>query len=296
MNTQNILLAGATGYLGQFLAEVLQEQGYDTTLIVRNTNKLRTHNIQAQRVIQAELTKAEQLIGCCQGIDIVISTVGITKQKDGLSYMEVDYQANMNLLEEAKRAGVSKFVYIASLHGDKMTHLDICAAKERFVQELKASGLDYCIIRPNGFFSDMGEFFEMAKKGRVYLFGNGQGRVNPIHGYDLATFCIEHMQGNEQELDIGGPEILTQNEIAQLAFATLNKPTRISYIPNWLRRSILFLGKYLMPSKVFGPIEFFLTVLAMDMVAPTCGERTLREHFEELHLSRESSSEYQIQQ
>jgi hypothetical protein len=35
------------------------------------------------------------------------------------------------------------------------------------------------------------------------------------------------------------------------------------------------------PVKTYGPIEFFMTVLAMDMVAPTTGTHTLKTYFRE---------------
>ena len=41
---------------------------------------------------------------------MVISTVGITRQKDGLTYMDVDFQSNVNLIEEAKKEGVKKII------------------------------------------------------------------------------------------------------------------------------------------------------------------------------------------
>ena len=49
------------------------------------------------------------LKGCRSGIDTVISTLGITRQKDGLTYLDVDYQANLNLLNEACESGSSTF-------------------------------------------------------------------------------------------------------------------------------------------------------------------------------------------
>ncbi len=109
--------------------------------------------IEADEVLKDEVTVSESIKGCCEGIDVVISTVGITRQKkDGLTYMDVDYQGNMNLLNEAKRSGVKKFIYVSSLNGGKLKHLKICHAKEKFVEELKKSELDYSVIRPNGFF------------------------------------------------------------------------------------------------------------------------------------------------
>jgi uncharacterized protein YbjT (DUF2867 family) len=75
---------------------------------------------------------------------------------------------------------------VSVFNGPNLRHLDIVRAHEDFVDVLKASGLDYSVIRPTGFFSDMSEFYKMARRGRVYLLGRGNNRVNPIHGADLA--------------------------------------------------------------------------------------------------------------
>ncbi len=184
-------------------------------------------------MIEAEVTNPESLSACCEGVDAVISTVGITRQKDGLTYMDVDYQANMNLLQQAKQSGVKKFIYVSALNGDTLKHLKIFQAKEAFVEQLKSSGLDYCVIRPNGFFSDMSEIYHMAKKGgRVYLFGgDGTLRGNPIHGEDLAEVCIDAIAGTEKEINVGGPQTLTQNEIAITAFQALGKTPKVTHIP-----------------------------------------------------------------
>ncbi len=98
-NMNKILLAGSTGYLGIYIAEELQKQAYFFRAIARNPEKLKQKDIEANEVLKAELTKPASITKICKDIDIVISTVGITRQKDGLTYMDVDYQANMNLLE-----------------------------------------------------------------------------------------------------------------------------------------------------------------------------------------------------
>ena len=172
MQTKRILLAGGTGYLGAYVLAELLEQGYSTRAVVRDFRKIKIEN-PILEIVEAEVTRQETLKGLFEEIDVVISTVGITRQKDGLTYMEVDYQANLNLLEEAKKAGVQRFVYVSAINGDQHRNLKIFEAKERFVDALKASGLDYVVLRPNGFFSDMKDFLGMAKNGRVYLFGAG---------------------------------------------------------------------------------------------------------------------------
>ena len=99
---KKILLAGSTGYLGSYIAKELQKQAYFCRAIARNPEKLKQKDIEANEVIKAELTKPATITESCKEIDVVISTVGITRQKDGLTYMDVDYQANMNLLKEAQ--------------------------------------------------------------------------------------------------------------------------------------------------------------------------------------------------
>jgi len=278
-----VLLAGATGYLGGYIAKELQQQSQFFRTIVRNPDKLEKNGIKANEILNAELTDSKSIKECCKGIDIVISTVGITKQKDGLTYMDVDYQANMNLLKEAKKSRVKKFIYVSVLNGEKLQNLEICKAKELFVEQLKKSGIDYCIIRPNGFFSDMSEFFNMANSGRIYLFGNGEFRANPIHGKDLAVVCVDAIDGLDKNIEIGGPETLTQNEIATIAFDVLGNKRKITYIPEWLRITIIKIVKLFSTSKFYGPVEFFMTVMAMDMVAPKYGKHTLKEYFKKLN-------------
>ena len=58
-------------------------------------------------------------------------------------------EANLNLLEQAKASGIRKFIYVSILDGEKLRKVSLCAAKERFVEALKTSGLEYTVVRPN---------------------------------------------------------------------------------------------------------------------------------------------------
>ncbi len=284
MKTANpgILVAGATGYLGSHIVKALLKREADFKALARNKTKLTEMGLLDGQIELAQVTDADTLQGCCDGIDVVISCVGITRQKDGLGYMDVDYQANLNLLQEAERAGVKKFIYISAFNAPKYQSVRLLQAKERFAVKLLASNkLIPCVIRPNGFYSDIEEFYSMARSGRVYLFGKGDVRLNPIHGEDLAQFCLEAIESEDRELDVGGPEVFSANEIAELAFRSQYKTVRITYLPDWVRKSALFFASVL-PEKFGGPVEFFLTVMAQDMVAPTYGHRTLGSHFQAL--------------
>ena len=279
MKHTNVLLAGATGYLGTYLLKELIAKENQVVAIVRNPEKLKITDENYLELKQAEVTKPESLRDICKGIDTVISTVGITRQKDGLTYMDVDYKANMNLLEEAKKARVNHFVYVSAIDGDKYRDLKIFEAKEKFVDALKSSGLVYTIVRPNGFFSDMEDFLHMAKSGRVYVFGSGNQKFNPIHGEDLARTIVNSLEEQPKELTIGGPDVISLNTIGELALTALDKPVKIVHLPDWSRKLTIWFLRTFTSVKTYGPIEFFLTLMAEDHIAPTYGEHRLKEYY-----------------
>lgn len=277
---KKIIVAGATGYLGTYIVKELQFRGLPFQAITRSDEKLLKLGLDKGHIIEAQVTKPASLEGIMDGADVVISTVGITRQKDGLSYMDVDYQANMNLMHEAKAAGVSKFIYVSAIGGQQMRHLKIMEAKEAFVDALKLWGLDYAVIRPNGFFSDMRDFLEMAKKGRVYLFGDGEFKLNPVHGADLAQVIVDSIKTDQKEIEVGGPDIFTQNEIARLALKAWKRPVKVSHIPDWVNQLLLKTMRKFTSSKTYGPIEFFLTMMAQDNIAPRYGVHRLEDSFQ----------------
>lgn len=278
-----ILVAGATGYLGRHLIEALQACDADFKAQARSADKLKDLGLNDSQIQIAQVTDSDSLKGCCDGVDIVISCVGITRQKEGLSYMDVDYQANLNLLEEAERAGVKKFVYVSAFRANVIKSVRLLEAKERFACRLLVSEqLAPCVVRPNGFFADIEEFYNMAQSGRVYLFGSGDVRLNPIHGADLADFILASLPNAEKELDVGGPDALSATQIAALAFQSQGKMTRITYIPDCVRKLALSVIRRLPENRV-GPAEFFLSAMEGDAVAPCVGKHHLSDHFSQLN-------------
>jgi uncharacterized protein YbjT (DUF2867 family) len=278
---KRVLVAGATGYLGGFVAQEFKRQGHFVRALARSTEKLDRLDPLPDEIVKGEITCPETFENVCNGIDVVFSSIGITKQKDGLTFRDVDYQGNKNLLDVALRAGVRKFIYVSVFNGPNLPHLDIVRAHEDFVEELRSSGINFAVLRPTGYFSDMSPFFEMAKKGRVYLVGDGSKKMNPIHGADLAKCCVNALDKEESEIDIGGPEVMTYREMAELAFRTLGRPARITALPVWVMKTAVAAAKVV--NKHQGELlAFFTTAMSSDVVAPTTGTRRLDAHFKEL--------------
>mmetsp|Transcript_16539 Transcript_16539/g.27432 ORF Transcript_16539/g.27432 Transcript_16539/m.27432 type:complete len:286 (+) Transcript_16539:106-963(+) len=280
--TKTVLIAGATGYLGRFLvAEYMQRDDWNVIALVRKTEGAPT----ATKLVLAEVTKSETLKGIMDGgVDLVISVVGITRQRDGLTYQNVDYQANKNLLEEAIRAKVPRFAYIHVLKGESLAHLPAIKAKQDFVSDLEQATLDgkidkATVICPCGFFSDMKDFLDMAKGGRAWLFGDGNHTINPIHGEDLAKATADAIEEGRVTVDIGGPDIMTQRELAELAFDALGKQAKITFVWDSIRTGLIKALPWMTPLTIWGPAQFFLTAMGMDMVGECHGTHHLKDHF-----------------
>lgn len=277
---RHVFIAGATGYLGRYLCTEYARRGWHVTALARNTARAR--GLTAHRLTEAEATRPESLTGLMAGAELVISALGITRQADGVGYWDVDYQANLNLLREAQREGVARFSYVSVFRADHMPKVRMVAAKRAFVRKMRNAPMQTTVIAPTAYFSDMEAFLHMARSGRVWLFGDGSRRLNPIHGADLAQASAEAIDAGKPWLDIGGPETMSQSELARLCFTALGRPARITSLPDLLRKASIRSLPYVTPRRIAGPAEFFLTAMGMDMVAPPSGTHRLSEHLRRL--------------
>jgi uncharacterized protein YbjT (DUF2867 family) len=286
---QKVLVAGATGYLGKFVVQEFNRRGYWVRALARNPGKLNETGTfqepaiadQVSEVFTGQVTEPETLPGLCDGIDIVFSSVGITRQKDKLTYRDVDYQGNRNILDIALTKPVKKFIYVSVFNAHLYKDLAIIRAHEDFVRDLQDCGLDYTVIRPTGYFSDMTEFFTMAKSGRVYLIGNGENKINPVHGVDLAKICVDAVTDKAHEIPVGGPVTYRMMEIADLAFSALGKKPKVTRIPLWVAKlSVRLIRPF--NKQLADLADFFLAAGQGDGVAPVTGRHTLDSYYREL--------------
>ena len=119
----------------------------------------------------------------------------------------------------------------------------------------------------------------MAKRGRGYFFGYGKYRANPIHGKDLADFCVDVVNSTDKEFEVGGPDIMTHNEMYALACEVAGVEVKTMNIPNWVKSTALFFTRKFTSSRMYGPLEFFMTVMSMDMIGKQVGKHHLKDFF-----------------
>lgn len=275
-----VLVAGATGYLGGYVTKEFKKRGYFVRVLVRKeSQKEMFKDIEVDEFFVGEVTDAESIKNATAGMQWVFSSIGITRQKDGMTYMDVDYRGNLNLLKDAEKNHVEWFQYVSVFGSELVPELKIIEAKEKFVTALKNSTINGSIIRPTGYFSDLKEVLEMAGNGRVYLFGSGDYKINPISGEDLAVVCVDSLQNNAKVVNVGGPKIYTQNQIAEIAFKVLNKRAKVTHIPLWIRDVTVFLLRTFTNSKFYGPLEFFMEAMTNDYATDCYGKDLLEDFY-----------------
>jgi uncharacterized protein YbjT (DUF2867 family) len=286
---KTVLVAGAAGYLGRYASIAFRNRGYRVRAFVRDAEKLKHTGPGLEpaiadvvdEVFTGDATRPETLEGLCDGIDIVFSSMGLARADRQLTWEDVDHQGNRRILELAKTARVGKFVYVSVFRPEKMIGSDVVLAHERFVDDLKASGIDFAVLRPNAYFSDMAQFLKIARSGHLFWLGDGNCRINPIHGEDLARVCVDAAEGPLREIDVGGPEMFTFRSLFELAFEAVGKEPRITFLPLWIGEAALGLLRIVSP-RLAGAASFFILVNKMDNGAPAYGSRRLSEFFREM--------------
>jgi uncharacterized protein YbjT (DUF2867 family) len=279
---ERILVAGATGALGRAVVRELQARGHTVRALVREP--ARAVGLGADEVHAADALDAAALRGACEGVRRVFSCLGASMSpsaRERRSYVAVDVPANANLLTEARRAGVARFVYVSVFHAPERRDIAYCRAHEEVVDRLRASGLDWGVVRPTGFFSALAELVDMARRGPLPELGDGLARSNPIHEADLARVCADVLeQSGPTEVDVGGPEVLTRRQMAERAFAALGRPARLRRMPTGVASAAGWLLQPFHP-RLAQLAAFVSAIHQQDLIAPVHGQRTLGDYFRE---------------
>ena len=234
-------MAGATGYIGGGVVHGLRAAGISVRALTRDARRF-TRVAPGDEMFVGEATSRAALRGACNGVDAVFSSIGIRTFARRPTLWDVDYQANINLLEEARRAGVRHFIFVSVIHGPLMAETSpLAKAREMVARAVIDSGIPYTIYRPTGFFNDMAEFLQAAeKRNSVRLLGSGEGLINPLSAIDMGhevARAILSGPGRGTERSVGGPETFTHRQVAELAFRILDKPEKIQAVPRIVLRS-----------------------------------------------------------
>lgn len=271
-----VVLAGAFGNLGADILKALAGAGHEVVAADMAVREIEGVSCET-RVI--DVTKPKTLKGLCEGADAVVTTVGLTRTSATITNYDIDYQGNVNLLEEAKRAGVKRFVYISVIKADSDPNVPMLHAKAMFEEKLKESGLTWVIHRPTGYFYDIAKvFMPMIEKGAVTLLGKQDVHANVIDTPDFADFIVRHLADENKTYDVGGKETYSYEEMAKMFFEAAGKPAVIKRAPVFLFDVLALVNKWKKNGKE-AIIRFSKWTLTHELVGKdTWGEHSFREY------------------
>ena len=272
-----VVLAGAYGNLGAEIFKALLKAGHEVVaadMIERDLGV--TGNFTFKKI---DVTKPETLVGLCDGAECVISTVGLTKTSAEVTNYQIDFQGNVNILNEAKKAGVKFFTYISVIKADKAPGVPMVHSKYLFEEELKRSGLTYCIHRPTGYFYDIVKVFRpMIEKGEVTLLGNDPVHANVVSTEEFGAFIVDHITDNNTVYNVGGKETYSYEEIANMCFEAAGKEPVIKRAPAVLFNMLAFVNKFKKNGKE-AILKFSKWTLTEEMVGDThVGEMSFKQY------------------
>lgn len=277
-----VVLAGAYGKLGSDILKALLAAGHEVTAADMIDRKIEGVDKKAYTYKKLDVTNAESLKGLCDGADAVITTVGLTATSATLTNYDIDYRGNLNLLNEAKAAGVKKFVYISVIKADKAPDVPMLHAKYLLEEELKKSGIEYVIHRPTGYFYDIVKVFRpMIENGKVTLLGKKPVHANVIDTPDFADFIVKHIGDTNKTYNVGGKETWSYEEIARMCFEAAGKPPVIKRAPAWLFDVLGNLPKNKKNGKQ-AILKFSKWTLTEEMVGDTTyGEHSFKQYIKD---------------
>ena len=210
-----ILIVGATGNLGGAITRTLLAQGLPVRILARSQSNYQPLVDEGAQVVLGDLKERGSLDAACQGVDTVITTANSAARGGEDNVQTVDLQGNRHLIDAAKAAGVKQFIFVSVLTADPTSPVLFIQAKGKTEDALRASGIPYTILAPNGYMEVMvARIVGMpAMMGQpVTIVGGGRRKHSFISASDVAAFILAAI-GNpaaiNQKLLLGGPQPLS---------------------------------------------------------------------------------------
>jgi len=156
---KRVLVIGGTRGTGLLIARLLRERDFRVRVLARDPGRAETELDPAFEVVAGDLTKADTLPAAVADVDHLILTAGVPSGRYAPEHLvrATDYEGVVDTLAAARHAGLKgRFVYLnsigiatPSLAGALINLMkrNTLAWRRRVEDDIRASGLDYTIIR-----------------------------------------------------------------------------------------------------------------------------------------------------
>lgn len=230
LQTDRILVIGATGMLGRPVVERLHAEGFAVRALVRSPERARNLLPAGVDIIQGDVTQPETLARALDGcVGVHINLKGGPDEAD---YERIEHQGTRAIAQAARAAGVRQLTYLSAYTIAAHTATSPEArAKWRAEEAIRASGVPYTIFRATWFM----ETLPLFVRGRTAtVIGRQPHRLHWLAAGDYARMVAQSYRTSEalgQALYLYGPEALTMREALQRYCAILVPHVTVSTLP-----------------------------------------------------------------
>lgn len=255
--SKNILITGASGFVGSFLVEEALVQGFNVYAATRHSSNLQFLKDPRITLITLDLSSSEGLRNQLNNLkdegisfEYVVHNAGVTYAKKKQEFFNSNYHCTKNLTDALLRSRMplKKFILISSLAsfgpGDKNSGEPIRSShnkkpisvygKSKRMAECYVSSqvnLPYLIINPTAVYGprdkDFLQFIKLICKGWEPYIGRNKQMISMIYVKDLAKAIISLALSNEvrHSFIVSDGNDYSKEELGQFTKELLNKKT-----------------------------------------------------------------------
>ena len=280
-----ILVAGGTGRLGTELVPLLTARSISVRVLTREPPRASQIPGESLEIVEGDVRNPPSLEAAVKGVDAVVSAItGFGPGAPGPA--AVDHEGNLNLIRASEASGVRRFVLL-SVQGAAADHpMELMRAKHRAEEALRASRLDWTIVRPTAFMELWAGLVgdPIVNAGKATVFGGGDKPINFNSVRDVARFVEVALVDpglSKTVLEVGGPENLTFNQLVGQIELVAGRKAAVKHIPIVLMRLSRLLLRPFRPD-IAGMIE---AGIAFDTVDMSFDATQLQRRFPQLKLT-----------
>jgi uncharacterized protein YbjT (DUF2867 family) len=238
----SVLVTGGTGVVGQASVTELLNRGHRVRLLSRNALEDAAQWGDRVEPWPASVSEPEKLRGSADGQDVILHVAGIVAESPPeVTFTSVNVDGTKNLIREAERAGVGRFIYVSSLgadRGESDYHRSKRAAEE-LVEKFRGG---WVILRPGNVYGPGDDVISLLLNmvrtlPAIPVIDGGDDVFQPIWVDDLARAIgdtVERTDLHGRILELAGADETTTNDVVdRLASITNRDPVRVP-VPSFL--------------------------------------------------------------
>ena len=225
---KNILVIGASGFVGGYLARQLLAAGYQVRCMVRNPDKMRDMANSGCEIVKGDISDLSSVQQALTSMDAVyISIHTLAPQQSGTveqQFMDIELNGLKNVVVACEKQNVRRIIYVTAI-GISADKTDAwTAGRWKTQQYLLNSGLDITVIQPGMIVGIGGQGFNMvlanAQKSVAFIIGNGRNKFRCIAIDDLTYYLIGVLNDElayGQCYEVGSDDVLAGDELIDRA-------------------------------------------------------------------------------